>query len=190
MTAQEELAPLQDRELVIGVAGGIAAYKTAALVSSLVQAGAGVSVVMTRAAGKFIGRATFEALTGRRVARGLFGGSDHPLGAHIELTERADLLCVAPATASFLAKAAAGMADDLLSTLVLSTTAPILVAPAMNCDMWAKPAVGRNVARLREDGFHFVEPGEGWLSCRKQGAGRMAEPDVVFAAIEEALKEK
>jgi phosphopantothenoylcysteine decarboxylase/phosphopantothenate--cysteine ligase len=123
------------REILIGVTGGIAAYKTAALVSQLVQSGAGVTVVMTSAAERFVGRDTFTALTGRPVHSEVFGDPEHPLGAHIELAQRAQLLCVAPATANFLAKAATGLADDLLSTLYLSFTGPVLVAPAMNCEM-------------------------------------------------------
>jgi phosphopantothenoylcysteine decarboxylase/phosphopantothenate--cysteine ligase len=175
------------RELVIGVTGGVAAYKTAMLVSQLVQAGANVSVVMTEAAREFVGPATFEALTGRSVPRGLFGEPDHPLGAHIGLANRGELLCVAPATASFLAKAAHGMADDLLSTLTLAFRGPIVFAPAMNNDMWVKPAVQRNVARLREDGFIIVDPEDGWLSCRAVGPGRMAAPEAIRAVVERIL---
>lgn len=178
---------MKGRELVIGVSGGIAAYKTAALVSALVQQGAGVSVVLTRAARRFIGAATFEALTGRRVLRGMFDREAPPLGAHIELATKGELLCVAPATADILAKAAHGIADDLLSTLLLSFSGPILLAPAMNSQMWQKAAVQRNVETLRADGFHFVDPTEGWLSCRQVGAGRMAEPEEIRAAIEHLL---
>jgi phosphopantothenoylcysteine decarboxylase len=177
---------MNGRELVVGVAGGIAAYKTAALVSQLVQARAGVSVVMTRSAGKFIGAATFEALTGRPVLRHVFDEPGHPLGAHIDLAA-ADLLCIAPCTANVLAKAAHGLADDLLSTLLLSFAGPILLAPAMNSAMWEKRSVQRNVDQLREDGFHFVDPESGWLSCRQQGVGRMAAPEQIFAAIGELV---
>ena len=179
---------MQGRELIIGVSGGIAAYKTAALVSSLVQAGAGVSVVMTRSARKFIGPATFEALTGRRVVRGTFDQSVHPLGPHVALPEKADLLCVAPATANVLAKAAQGLADDLLSTLLLSFDGQIALAPAMNTQMWEKPSVQRNLATLHDDGYHIIDPQEGWLSCRQRGVGRMAEPETIRDAIEELLK--
>ena len=178
---------MNGRELLIGVTGGIAAYKTAALVSQLVQAGAGVSVVMTAAAQEFVGAATFEALTGRPVATRVFGEADHPLGAHIELARRAELLCVAPATANYLAKAAQGLADDLLSTLSLSFAGKILVAPAMNCEMWAKAAVQRNVDQLRKDGYVIIDPEEGWLSCREQGAGRMASPERIRQAIVDNL---
>ena len=146
------------REVVIGVTGGIAAYKTAAMVSQLVQSGINVTVVMTAAAEKFVAAATFAALTGRPVAREMFDDESLPLGPHIELARRAELLCVAPATANFLAKAASGLADDLLSTLYLACKAPVLVAPAMNAEMWSKEAVQRNVAQLREDGVHFAEP--------------------------------
>jgi phosphopantothenoylcysteine decarboxylase/phosphopantothenate--cysteine ligase len=171
------------REILIGVTGGIAAYKTAALVSDLVQSGLGVTVIMTRDAEKFVGAATFRALTGRPVATRVFEKEDHPLGPHIELARKAELLCVAPATANFLAKAACGLADDLLSTLLLSFTGPVLFAPAMNKEMWMKAAVQRNVAQLREDGVEFVGPTEGWQSCRERGVGRMAEPKEIAAAI-------
>jgi phosphopantothenoylcysteine decarboxylase len=181
---------MQGRELLIGVTGGIAAYKTAALVSQLVQAGAGVTVVLTEAAKEFVGPATFEALTGRPVPRGPFGDPDYPLGAHIELARRAEVLCVAPATANFLAKAAVGLADDLLSTLYLAFKGPVIVAPAMNAEMWTKPPVQRSVAQLLADGVTIVDPEDGWLSCRDQGVGRMAGPDKIREAIETALKKK
>ncbi|MGI9456139.1 MAG: flavoprotein [Aeoliella sp.] len=178
------------REILIGVSGGVAAYKTAALVSQLVQQGHGVSVVMTAAAEEFIGAATFRALTGRRVATHSFPPEAHPLGPHIELARKADLLCVVPATANLLAKAAHGVADDLLSTLLLAFEGPVLLAPAMNAEMWAKQAVQRNVDQLREDGRQFVGPDSGWLSCRDQGTGRMAEPVAIAAAIESLLAGK
>jgi phosphopantothenoylcysteine decarboxylase/phosphopantothenate--cysteine ligase len=172
----------------VGVSGGVAAYKTAALVSRLVQAGAGVSVVMTASAREFIGPSTLAALSGRPIAEHVFACQEHPLGAHIDLARRAQLLCIAPATANLLAKAAAGLADDLLSTLLLSFTGPILLAPAMNSEMWEKPPVQRNVQQLRDDGFHLVGPEEGWLSCRQQGPGRMAEPEKIFSAIAALLR--
>jgi phosphopantothenoylcysteine decarboxylase len=176
-------------EIVVGVTGGIAAFKTAALVSKLVQEGAGVTVVMTAAAERFIGAATFAALTGRPVARQVFDEAQFPLGAHIELAERAELLVVAPASADFLAKAAHGLADDLLSTLYLAFSGRVLMAPAMNTAMWEKAAVQRNIAQLRADGVQFVDPDSGWLSCRQVGAGRMAEPEAILAAIRGLLKQ-
>jgi phosphopantothenoylcysteine decarboxylase/phosphopantothenate--cysteine ligase len=142
-------------KIVIGVSGGIAAFKSAVLVSELVQQGHEVDVVMTRAAKQFIGPATFTALTGRPVAMKTFD-SRFPLGAHIELARGADVLCIAPATANFLAKAAGGIADDLLSTLYLCFTAPVLMAPAMNNEMWIKPAVQRNLAQLKSDGVCII----------------------------------
>jgi phosphopantothenoylcysteine synthetase/decarboxylase len=178
---------MNGREIIVGVTGGIAAFKTAALVSQLVQGGAGVTVVMTAAAERFIGPATFAALTGRPVAREIFDEGQFPLGAHITLAERSELLVVAPASADFLAKAAHGLADDLLSTLYLAFSGRVLMAPAMNTAMWERAAVQRNIAQLRADGVQFVEPGTGWLSCRQVGAGRMAEPDAILAAIRDLL---
>jgi phosphopantothenoylcysteine decarboxylase/phosphopantothenate--cysteine ligase len=175
------------REILVGVSGGVASYKTAALVSQLVQAGYGVSVVMTESARQFVGAATFAALTGRPVATELFDHASHPLGAHITLAERAELFCVAPATANFMAKASNGLADDLLSTLYLSFPGKTMIAPAMNCEMWDKPAVQRNLKQLREDGVRIIDPEEGWLSCRKKGLGRMAAPETILAAIQQAL---
>jgi len=179
--------PMAGREILIGVTGGIAAYKTAALVSQLVQDGGQVTVVLTEAAKKFVGAATFEALSGRPVASEMFQGQRYPLGAHIELAEQGELLCVAPASADFLAKAALGLADDLLSTLYLSFSGPVLMAPAMNSAMWAKPSVQRNVEQLASDGVRFLEPGAGWLSCRKEGSGRMAEPEEIARQINAIL---
>jgi phosphopantothenoylcysteine decarboxylase len=178
---------MNGREIIVGVTGGIAAYKTAALVSQLVQAGAEVTVVTTAAAEQFVGPATFAALTGRPVARKVFDEQQFPLGAHIALAERSELLLVAPASADFLAKAAQGLADDLLSTLYLAFTGRVLVAPAMNTAMWEKPAVQRNIAQLRADGVQFIDPDSGWLSCRQVGAGRMAAPEKILEVVREML---
>ena len=184
------MSDLQGRECVVGVTGGIAAFKTAALVSQLVQGGASVSVVMTAAAQQFVGKATFAALTGRPVADSIFDESAFPLGAHVELSRRGELLCIAPASANFLGQTAHGMADDLLSTLYLAFSGPTLMAPAMNCEMWEKQATQRNIEQLRADGVHFVEPGEGWLSCRQKGVGRMAEPETILEQIKQCLASK
>lgn len=180
---------MRGREVLLGVTGGIAAYKTADLCSKLVQAGVAVSVVMTEAAERFVGPATFEALTGRPVYRDLFRPVEHFRGEHIGLAQRAELFVVAPATANYLAEVANGFASDLVSTLALTVTCPVLLAPAMNCEMWAKPAVQRNVATLRTDGFHFAEPGSGWLSCGQVGAGRMSEPAEILQVIASLLPE-
>lgn len=178
---------LANREILIGVTGGIAAYKTAMLVSKLVQAGAKVTVAMTTSATKFVGPPTFSALTGRNVATEVFDDPDYPLGAHIQLAQRAELFCVAPATANFLAKCAHGMADDLLSTIYLATAAPVLVAPAMNVEMWSKATTQRNLKQLLADGVHVIEPEAGWLSCRQEGKGRMADPEVILERIAQCL---
>ena len=178
---------MQGREILLGVTGGIAAYKAADLASKLVQSGAGVTVVMTQSAREFVGPVTFEALTGRRVFLEMLAAREHFQGEHIALARRADVMVVAPATANYLAKVACGLADDLLSTLALTVVAPVLLAPAMNCDMWAKPAVQRNVRQLRDDGFGIIDPGDGWLSCGQVGPGRMAEPAEILARIRATL---
>ena len=145
------------KEILLGVSGGVACYKSAMICSRLVQAGHGVSVILTQAASKFIGAATFEALSGRSVATSTFDAA-YPLGPHIELAKKSDILLVAPATANIIAKAAHGIADDLLSTTLLSFTGMVFFAPAMNSEMWSKASVQRNVD-LRHD---FVSP-----ACRR-----------------------
>ena len=178
---------LDGREVLLCVTGGIAAYKSADLASKLVQAGAGVTVAMTEAATRFVGPLTFVSLTRRAVYTSLWQAGEHHDPQHLSLTEGADLMIVAPATANFLAKAANGIADDLVSTLALSAwgACPILVAPAMNTRMWEAPATRANVARLTEWGVRFVGPGEGYLACGTTGLGRMAEvPDILAAAKE------
>jgi phosphopantothenoylcysteine decarboxylase/phosphopantothenate--cysteine ligase len=178
---------MQGREIILGVSGGIAAYKSADLASKLVQAGAAVSVVMTASAEKFIGHATYEALTNRPVHRHMFQPQEHHQGEHIGLARRAELFIVAPATANYLAKIAHGLADDLLSTLALSFTGPALLAPAMNTEMWNKQSVQRNIATLQGDGYHIIQPADGWLSCGQIGAGRMAEPVEILEQIKNLL---
>lgn len=178
---------MQGREILIGVTGGIAAYKTADLTSKLVQAGAHVTVVMTEAATKFIGPATFQALTGRPVYIDLFNPFEHFRGEHIGLAKRAEIYVVAPATADFIAKLAGGHADDLASTLALTVTCPILVAPAMNTEMWKKHAVARNLRQIEEDGLHIQQPAAGWLSCGQVGPGRMSEPIEILERIRAML---
>jgi phosphopantothenoylcysteine decarboxylase len=178
---------LAGREVVLGVAGGVAAYKAAMLTSLLVKQSVGVTAVLTDAATAFVGEATFAALTSRPVARRVFDPGRFPLGGHIELAAGTDLVVVAPATADFLAKAAHGVADDLLTTLLLAAECPVILAPAMNAAMWAKPAVQRNVRQLVEDGLGIIEPVSGWLACRREGAGRMAEPEAIASEIARVL---
>ncbi len=178
---------LDGYEVLVCVCGGIAAYKTAALVSTLVQRGAGVSVAMTRAARRFVGQTTFEALSGRPVLRSLWNRPDPARISHLAASEAADLIVVAPATANVIGKVCAGLADDIVSTLLLGAACPVLLAPAMNERMWQHPAVQRNVAWLRENGFAIVGPESGWQACRAVGPGRMSEPDAIYAAIRDAL---
>jgi phosphopantothenoylcysteine decarboxylase/phosphopantothenate--cysteine ligase len=183
---------LEGYEVLVGVCGGIAAYKVCAVVSTLVQRGAGVTVAMTRAARKFMGPVTFQALTGRRVLTSLWHEQDVTDVRHVSVTEAADLILIAPATANMLGKAAAGIADDLVSTLVLSAASPVLMAPAMNERMWSNPAVQANVAVLAErssPAFRFVGPGQGWLACGSVGAGRMAEPEEIIDVTVSSLME-
>jgi phosphopantothenoylcysteine decarboxylase/phosphopantothenate--cysteine ligase len=174
------------REVLVGVCGGVAAFKTAALVSQMVQAGYRVQTILTKSAGQFVGAATFSALTGRKVVQSLFDPAYH-LGAHIELASQAELLLIAPATANIVAKMAQGLADDLLSTTYLAFDGPVLIAPAMNAEMWGKPSVQRNVQQLKDDGVQMIGPEKGWLSCRQQGAGRMSEPNEILAEIQRIL---
>lgn len=178
---------LDDCEVLLGVTGGVAAYKAADLCSKLVRQTAGVSVILTKSAQQFIGRTTFEALTGRPVSTDLFQPGEHFRGEHIGLAQRADLIVVAPATAASLARLATGLAEDLLTTTILAATVPVLIAPAMNCDMWSKPAVQRNVTQLREDGCQFIDPEEGWLSCGRTGAGRMASPEAILEHLRQCV---
>lgn len=180
--------PLAGYEVLVCVTGGIAAYKTAALVSSLVQDGAGVTVALTRSAAKFVGAVTFRALSGRPVLTSLWHAEDPGAMEHLKPSETADLVVVAPATANILGKLAGGIADDLVSTLLLAADAPVLLAPAMNTRMWQNPAVQRNVAFLREHGLLFVGPEDGWLACGVVGPGRMSEPEALRAAITRQLR--
>ncbi|MFQ5463732.1 MAG: flavoprotein [Phycisphaerae bacterium] len=175
-------------EVGVGVCGGISAYKTCELVSQLVQRGAGVTVAMTESACRFVGPVTFEALSARKVLTSLWYDGDATDVRHVALSELVDLFVVAPATANMLGKLAAGIADDLLSTLLIARDSPLLMAPAMNPRMWANPIVGRNVRTLTELGVHVVGPCEGWLACRDSGTGRMAEPDAILDAAVGLLK--
>lgn len=175
-------------EVLVGVTGGIAAYKTATIVSRLRQVGHGVTVVMTESATELVGKATFEALSGRQVRTSLFG-SDR-IHVHIELARESDLFCVVPATANILAKAANGIADDLMSTLILSFDKPIIFAPAMNPSMWNKPVVQNNVQKLIEFGATIIYPEFGRTSCGEVGVGRMASPESIFEEIEKKIAHK
>src|SRR5882724_4784052 len=171
--------------VALGVTGCIAAYKAVEVLRGLQKRGASVRVVMTRHATEFVGPLTFQSISGFPVIAEMFAPTDDPEIKHIQVAQSIDLLLVAPATANALAKFANGIADDFLSTLYISTTAPVLVAPAMNVEMWAHPASRENVRRLRERGVQFIDPEEGYLACRTVGPGRLAEPrEIVRRACE------
>ncbi len=185
-TASTDRRPWAGRRIVLGVTGGIAAYKVVQLARDLTRMGATVDVVPTRSARRFVGDISFEGVTGRPVRWDILE-SGRALD-HIRLAREADLVCVAPATADFLARGAHGRADDLLSALLLATRAPVLLAPAMNDAMWEHPATQANVARLVELGYYLVGPAEGPLAYGEgAGAGRMEQPDVLLQHIGRAL---
>jgi phosphopantothenoylcysteine decarboxylase/phosphopantothenate--cysteine ligase len=178
--------------ITMGVTGGVAAYKAAELVRLLQQDGFTVEVVMTRGAREFITPLTFAALTGQKVITDLFGNSENEANLesaieHIAVAQRTDLLLVAPATADIIAKFARGIADDFLSTLYLASTKPVVVAPAMNVNMWNHPATQENIEKLRERGVNVVQPDEGYLACGMVGAGRLAGHAEILAAVRATL---
>ena len=180
-------------QITLGVTGGVAAYKAAELVRRLQQEGFAVEVVMTRAACEFVRPLTFAALSGKKVITDLFdesGGEANLESAieHIAVAQRTDLLLVAPATADILAKFSRGISDDFLSTLYLATAAPVVVAPAMNVNMWNHPATQENLDVLRRRGVHVVNPDEGYLACGMTGAGRLAGQDAIIATVREVLR--
>jgi len=180
--------------ITLGVTGGVAAYKAAELVRRLQQDGFTVQVVMTRAAKEFVTPLTFAALSGEKVITDLFenssGGAANLESAieHIAVAQRTDLLLVAPATADIIAKFARGIADDFLTTLYLASTAPVVVAPAMNVNMWNHAGTQENITALRARGVTVVDPAEGYLACGMVGAGRLAGQEAIVAAVREALK--
>ena len=174
----------------MAVSGGIAAYKVCEVVSRLVQRGAGVTVAMTRAARKFVRPLTFQALSARPVLTDLWRVADAADVQHIQLTRGADLLVIAPATANIIGKIAAGLADEVVTTLVISADSPVMIAPAMNDRMWNNAAVRRNIATLRSDGMVILDPEEGWLACRSVGAGRLADASIIVDAIAAQLRSR
>ena len=165
---------MRGKRVVVGVGGGIAAYKSCGLIRLLTESGCHVDVVPTEAALRFVGSATFEALSGNPVSTGVF--SDVPSVRHVALGQQADLVVVAPATADLLARAASGRADDLLTSTLLTARCPVLLAPAMHTEMWEHPATRRNVDTLRGDGIHVMPPASGRLTGADTGAGRLPEP--------------
>jgi len=181
---------LRGKEIVLGVTGGIAVYKAVELLRLLTKAGASVHVVMTRAATEFVTPLTFQTLSGNPVHLELFNLISEQQIGHISLAERADLFIVAPATANFIGKVAGGIADDLLSTAIMATNAPVLIAPAMNVNMYQNPIYRENEARLKGHGYLFVAPACGMLACGYEGEGKLQDPQVILEEAITALTRK
>jgi len=178
--------PLCDRRILVALSGGIACYKTAALISRLVQRGSIVRVIMTDAATKFITPLTLQALSGQRVLTSTWQHDYHPDSQHVGLARWCDAFVLAPASADIIAKIALGLTSDLVSltACALPKETPRMIAPAMNSDMWANPIVERNVETLRDPlGCQIIGPDTGWQACRTQGAGRMTEPEAIVDVL-------
>ena len=178
------------KKLLLGITGGIAAYKAAELVRLLVKQGVEVQVVMTEAACQFITPVTMQALSGRRVFTSMWDESIANGMPHIELSRDADTILIAPASADFMAKLVHGAADDLLSTICLARDCPLMVAPAMNRQMWENPATQRNISQLKQDGVLILGPGSGDQACGETGMGRMLEPEELLSMIEASQQPK
>ena len=172
-----------NKNILLCVSGGIAVYKAVALVSKLTQAGANVKVMMSESARKFVTPLSFQVMSRNDVFYDTFDEKDSSVIAHIDLADWADLVLVAPATANIIGKLANGLADDMITTTLLATTAPVWIAPAMNVHMYDHPAVKRNLAQLAEDGYAFIEPSEGFLACGYIGKGRLEEPEKITELI-------
>jgi phosphopantothenoylcysteine decarboxylase / phosphopantothenate---cysteine ligase len=179
---------LKGKTIVLGVTGGIAAYKACELTRRLVESGADVHVILTKGAQQFVTPLTFQTLSGHPVHTDLFSLTQEQEIGHISLADRADLVFVAPATADVLAKIAHGLCDDLLTTVICATQATVLFAPAMNVHMWENPITQENVAKLKKHNFLFVEPDSGFLACGYTGKGRLPDADALVGEVEKALK--
>ncbi|MBI5751155.1 MAG: bifunctional phosphopantothenoylcysteine decarboxylase/phosphopantothenate--cysteine ligase CoaBC [Hydrogenophilales bacterium] len=184
------MTELHSRRILLGITGGIAAYKAAELVRLLVKAGFEVQCVMTEAAQHFIGAATLQALSGQPVLMQLWDEASGDGMDHIRLSREADAILIAPASANFIAKLAHGLADDLLSTLCLASACPLAVAPAMNKQMWDKPATQRNLEQIRQDGIPLFGPANGEQACGELGMGRMLEPETLLIELEALFQPK
>ena len=178
-----ELPDVRGRHVVLGVTGGIAVYKSCEIVSRLRKLGVETHVIMTKNAAQFVQPLTFETLSNHPVVTDTFARPETWEVEHIALAKRADVFAIAPATANIMAKMACGIADDMLSTTVLATKAPILLAPAMNTGMWTAAVTQQNVQTLKARGVHFAGPEAGFLACGDTGAGRMSEPETIVRAI-------
>jgi phosphopantothenoylcysteine decarboxylase/phosphopantothenate--cysteine ligase len=191
MTDKQAELELSGKRVALGITGGIAAYKAIEVLRGLQRAGCDVRVTMTRHACEFIQPLTFRALSGSYVLVDDYAADNPDPIAHITFSQTIDLFIIAPATANTLAKFANGVADDFLSSTYLACTAPVLIAPAMNTEMWLHPATRRNVEKLREDGVHFIDPDEGEMACGTIGPGRLSQPErIVSAAIELLLSSR
>lgn len=181
---------LIDKKILLCVTGGIAVYKAAALTSKLTQAGASVKVIMSDSARQFVTPLTFQALSRHDVYTDTFDEKESAVIAHIDLADWPDLILLAPATANVIGKLANGIADDMITTTLLATEAPVWVAPAMNVHMYAHPAVQKNMNTLRSFGYQFIEPGEGYLACGYVGKGRLEEPETIVQHLQRFFDEK
>lgn len=189
--ATVDLSAFGGRRVIVGVTGGIAAYKTAMLVSRLAQAGADVTVCMTEPATRFVTPLTFQALSARPVYTSAWEHIEAKDPQHIALARTADIAVVAPCTMDCMAKLAHGIVEDMVGTVLSAVdraVTPVLLAPSMNEVMWSQPATQRNVATLRADGFLLVGPDDGWQACRAVGPGRMSEPEAILGAMAQALR--
>ncbi|MGE7589654.1 bifunctional phosphopantothenoylcysteine decarboxylase/phosphopantothenate--cysteine ligase CoaBC [Peribacillus sp. NPDC101480] len=181
---------LIDKKVLLCVTGGIAVYKAAALTSKLTQEGAHVKVIMSESAREFVTPLTFQALSRNDVYTDTFDEKDSSVIAHIDLADWADIILLAPATANVIGKVANGIADDMITTTLLATEAPVWVAPAMNVHMYAHPAVQKNMETLRSFGYQFIEPGEGYLACGYVGKGRLEEPETIVEHLNRYIDER
>lgn len=179
---------LKGKEIIVGVTGSIAAYKSAELVRRLKEKGAGVTVLMTERAMKFITPLTLETLSGNPVYGSLFPGEKEWDPAHISLARKADLVLIAPATANIIGKLAAGLADDLLTTTVMTVKKTVILAPAMNTRMYENPLLQENLKKLKSFGYKIIEPECGFLACEEEGKGRLAGIDTILKMVEDVLK--
>jgi phosphopantothenoylcysteine decarboxylase/phosphopantothenate--cysteine ligase len=176
--------------IILGVTGGIACYKAVELVRLLVKAGFKVRVIMTRGAMEFVTPLTFQTLSGHPVATETFDLTQESEIGHINLADNADLFVIAPATANVIGKIASGIADDLLTTVLMATQAPVLISPAMNIHMYENPILQENLRKLRRIGYHIMEPADGYLACGYEGKGRLPDPEKILEEIERLLKKK
>jgi len=175
------------KQIILGICGGIAAYKCCELTRLLVKEGTDVHCVLTKAGAEFVTPLTLQTLSGNQVHTEMFNLVEESDVAHISLADRADLVLVAPATADIIAKVASGICDELLTTVICATKAPVLFAPSMNVNMWKNPITQDNISKLKKHGYHFIEPDEGVLACGYEGKGRLPEPQTIIETVSTLL---